>query len=539
MSREVAQLRARIAALEAENAALRARKDAPWTLLHHAPIAVQVFDRDGLTEYLNLAQAAFLGLDDPTVPVGRFNVLTEPFTEANGSRAWFKRAYAGEMVTLPELRLEVPFDDPRWNLKQRDAWYEQLLVPIRSADHEVEHVVSFIVDITRRKDAERALVAAQRHAGLSVLAGGIAHDFNNLLTAILGNATLGLQSDATAGEMRDSLVHISRAAETASALTRQLLAYAGKGGFVLASVRLSEVVRKMTDLLRASVPHNISLDVVSDAPGERVLVDVSQIQQVVMNLITNAAEAIGAAPGIVTVQTSRIEADATYLANSFGQRGLDAGAYMTLEVSDTGGGMSPDIVGRIFDPFFTTKDRGHGLGLAAVSGILRSYNGAVRVYTEAGRGTSVKVLIPVHRGESVGPPDKSAADPQPPTQHATVLIVDDEAVLRTLARRVLERAGYAVLEAADGVECLEHYKNGDVDLVFLDLSMPRMDGSAAFRELRRLDPDVNVLLTSGYNERATTAKFAGKGLAGFLQKPYTSGQLVESVRQLLAKRKRS
>jgi len=532
MQSDIARLQARIARLEAENDLLRGRFGAPWTFLHHAPVAVQVFDRDGLTEYLNLAQARFLGLADPTVPVGRFNVLTEPFTEQNGSRAYFLRAYAGELVTLPEMRLDVPVDDPRWDLEHRDAWYEQILVPLRDGTHAVEHVVSFILDVTPRKHAERALVAAQRHAGLSVLAGGIAHDFNNLLTAILGNATLGLQAGSSVGDMREALTHVSRAAETASALTRQLLAYAGKGGFVMEPVCLCEVVRDMTELLRASVPHNISLDVTSTAPGERVLADVSQLQQVVMNLITNAAEAIGAAPGIVTIQTARIDADPTYLAESFGQRGLDAGAYMTLEVSDTGGGMPAHIVDRIFDPFFTTKDRGHGLGLAAVAGIIRSYKGAVRVYTEPGQGTSIKVLVPVHRGvvEAETDPD---LEPASPVHHATVLVVDDERVLRVLARRVLERAGFAVIEAANGVECLERYRPGEVDLVFLDLSMPKMDGTTAFRELRRVDSGVKVLLTSGYSERATTAKFAGKGLAGFLQKPYTTGQLLEAIRSLL------
>lgn len=529
---ELDRLRAENSTLRAENQALKESRSIPWDTLTSSPVAIQVFGADGMTVFLNTAQARFLGMEDASLPVGRFNVLTDPFTKKSGQYPLFERVYAGELVTVPELRIELPRNDPRWRIQRTHAWFEQVLFPIFSPDGQVEYVVSFIIDITARKDSEAALLSAQRHQSLALLAGGIAHDFNNLLTTILGNASLASLPGAGSADVQEALEQVVKAAEHASALTRQMLAYAGRGALAKESVSLAALVRDMRGLLRVSVPRNITLTVVDESGDTAVLADPSQLRQVLMNLMTNAADAVGDEHGVVTMQTSTIQADADYLMQVFGDSSLKPGRYVALEISDTGCGMLPEVQQRIFEPFFTTKSAGHGLGLAAVLGIIKSHGGGMRVYSEPTAGTTMKVLLPA-MGRATASASAEKIPLPSPARKATILVVDDEKPLRLVARRILEREGYTVVEACDGTDAIEKYQQHTVDLVLLDLTMPRTNGTVAFRELRRLNPEVRVLLTSGYSEQSSTPRFAGKGLAGFLQKPYSAKRLIEAVYGLL------
>ncbi len=385
---------------------------------------------------------------------------------------------------------------------------------------------------TRRKFEEK-LRETQKLESLGLLAGGIAHDFNNLLVGILGNAGLALEELSATSPAREAVVDIETAARRAADLARQLLAYSGRGRFLVEPVDLVELVEEMVHLLHASIPKNVIIKLDFVYRPAVIKADIVQIRQVVMNLVTNAAEAIGTRSGVITIATGAMNCDRAYLLKTFGAEDLDPGDYVYLEVSDTGCGMDEATMGRIFDPFFSTKFAGRGLGLAATLGIIRGHNGAIRVYSEPGRGTTFKLLFPASDA-SLG--IKTPARGRDSSVTGTVLVVDDEEWVRAVARRVLERAGFRVITATDGLEGVRTYReNGsDVDLVLLDMTMPHLNGEETFRELRRIQPDVRVILSSGYNEQEAVGRFAGRGLAGFIQKPYSPSELVELIRRVLA-----
>jgi len=263
-------------------------------------------------------------------------------------------------------------------------------------------------------------------------------------------------------------------------------------------------------------------------------VDSSQVRQVVMNLVTNASDAVHGTSGSITVRTGLVRADAGYLAGYWLADGVKAGDFVFVEVSDTGRGMGADTQARMFDPFFTTKVAGRGLGMAAVLGIVRGHKGAIKVYSEVGEGTTVKVLFPVAEAAPTDSNVMTLESPRP-MSGALVLVVDDEETVRTIACKVLERAGCRTLAARDGREAVEIFEAQaqEIHLVLLDLTMPVMDGEEAFRAIRAIRSEVPVILTSGYNRQDTTARFAGKGLAGFLQKPWTARGLQEVVARTL------
>ena len=390
-----------------------------------------------------------------------------------------------------------------------------------------------------RVEQERRLLddrirETQRLESLGLLAGGIAHDFNNLLVGILGNAGLALLDLAPTSPAREMVADIETAAQRASELSRQLLAYSGKGRFVVESFDLSELVREMVHLLRASVPRSavIKLDRQLGAPV--VNADVAQIRQVVMNLITNAADAVGSKGGVITITTGATFCDRAYLERTLLAQDLEEGDYAFLEVSDNGSGMDAATRGRIFDPFFTTKTRGRGLGLAAVMGIVRGHKGALRVYSEVGRGTTFKMLLP--RTDDT---DRRMGDGSREIRELSgrglVLVVDDEAWVRDVAKRSLERFGFEVLVANDGHVAVEIFRERgeEIAAVLLDMMMPTMSGVETFRELRRIRSDVRVILSSGYNEQDAITQFTGRGLAGFIQKPYRPTDLVAKIRRAI------
>ncbi len=324
-----------------------------------------------------------------------------------------------------------------------------------------------------------------------------------------------------------------RAAERAADLTRQLLAYAGKGRFVMRTLDLSDLVREIGGLVQTSLPKQaqLRLQLADDLPG--IDADPGQLQQIVMNLVINGAEAIGPEGGSVLVRTGVQEVDTHYIStmSSAGEL-LKPGRYITLEVHDTGAGMDEATLAKIFDPFFTTKFAGRGLGLSAVLGIVRAHHGALKVYSKPGQGTTFKVLFRASANPVVhqAQPAKRQLDGA-----GTVLVVDDEEIVRLTAKHTLERYGYHTMLANDGVTALEAYRDqpGLIGLVLLDLTMPVMNGEETLRHLQTVNPRVKVLLSSGYNEVEAVQRFAGKGLAGFIQKPYTAAGLAEKVKEAL------
>jgi two-component system, cell cycle sensor histidine kinase and response regulator CckA len=419
------------------------------------------------------------------------------------------------------------------------------IAPIRS-DGGVAGAVIVVRDLTEQKLAEaaqrenaEALQQAQKLESIGVLAGGIAHDFNNLLTGIMGNAGLARRAIAAgrtqqaAGLLRDVLAASERAAD----LTRQLLAYAGKGRFVIMPVDLCKLVSEVSTLIRASISKKITL--VIDVPDDCPLVeaDRAQLQQLVMNLVINGGEAIGDEPGTLTVRV-RTEhfAERRERARIEGFP-IVAGDYVRIDVTDTGDGMDTETRNRIFEPFFTTKFLGRGLGLSAALGIVRGHRGAIGVRSEPGQGTTFTVLLPVPREWKQAERTSRHVGVERDLQGVgTVLVADDEESVRSLVASVLEDAGYTVELAKDGGEAVQRLRSlGDrVRLVLLDLTMPILGGAEAATELRRLQPGIPIVAMSGYGDIEVMQRFSEAGVDDFLPKPFTPDQLAAKVRDVLA-----
>jgi PAS domain S-box-containing protein len=446
---------------------------------------------------------------------------------------------------LQELRNTGCSGQIEYRIRKTDGsscWLRDSAVANRFADGSLS-LFGVATDITDRRKAEDARIGleskiqqAQKLESLGVLAGGIAHDFNNLLVGMLGNAELAMMELAPESPARDYVRNIVATAKRASDLVRQMLAYSGKGRFVIERIELGAIVEEMVHLLQISVSRKVVLKLDVARPVPPVEADATQLRQVVMSLVTNASEAIGDRSGVVQISTGVLDCDQSYLKESYLDDNLPEGPYSYIEVSDTGTGMEDGTRARIFDPFFTTKFTGRGLGLAAVLGIIRGHRGAIKVYTEVGKGSSFKVLLPVADPKlPKTDPLPSLSSPGKSTSHAHVLLVDDEPTVRSVGKAILEKLGYTVTCACDGREALAIFKESPdaFDCVLLDLTMPHMDGEQAFRELRRIRKDIPVLLSSGYNEQDLIGRFAGKGLAGFIQKPYRVETLARQVKDVL------
>ena len=422
-------------------------------------------------------------------------------------------------------------------LVERPVQVQTLLSSVRSALRARRRQYEVRDYLEERKSSDEKLLQTQKLESLGILAGGVAHDFNNLLTGILGNASLALDMLPPRSPTERMLQDVVRASERAAHLTKQLLAYAGKGRFVLQAIDLSDAVRDISHLIKSSIPKNaqLRLDLAEKLPC--IEADASQIQQLVMNLVINAAEAIPAdRMGNVLVTTRAQRVDEHYLAQSLGDAEIGTGDYVSLEVNDTGVGMDQPTLQRIFDPFFTTKFAGRGLGLAATQGIVRGHKGAMRVYTTPGQGSTFKILFPAMADEQEPTKLQAAVVPETATQSGTVLVIDDEEAVRRTAKASLERRGYDIILAENGTEGLQIFRalSSKISLVLLDLTMPGPGGEEVLRQIRTIRAETKVVLSSGYNEVEVIQRFTGKGLAGFLQKPYTSAALVEKVSRVLS-----
>ncbi|HBG05243.1 MAG TPA: histidine kinase [Geobacter sp.] len=401
-------------------------------------------------------------------------------------------------------------------------------------------LVATIADMTELKSAEekrhkseQQMLHVQKLESLGVLAGGIAHDFNNILLAIMGNVSLALYRVSPGSAVEPHLQQIERAAEKAADLARQMLAYSGKGRFVLESLDLNQLVQEMTAMLEVSISKKAALRCHLGQKLPCIVADPTQMRQIVMNLAINASEAIGERSGVISIATGSRFCDRGYLCETWLNDELPEGDYVFLEVADTGCGMDQETIGRIFEPFFTTKFTGRGLGMAAILGIVRGHKGAIKVYSEPGRGSSFRVYFP-SSGEPVLPIGRAPGCEQWRGE-GTVLLVDDEETIRAIGSEMLSELGFDVLNAADGREALQLYrlKGDQITLVLMDLNMPQLSGEETFHELRSIDPLVRVVLSSGFSEQEVTRKFLGKGLAGFVQKPYTLGTLRDTLSRLL------
>jgi PAS domain S-box-containing protein len=388
--------------------------------------------------------------------------------------------------------------------------------PIRGPDGAIIGISNIARDITGRKQFEEQMLQQQKSDSLTVLAGGLAHDFNNLLTGIMGNASLAIAEIAHSDQACERMNEVLQASERAALLVRQLLAYAGKGRFLIEPLDLTAEVNELLPLLGATVPKFVDLQLRLSGDLPAIDADRQQMQQLVMNLATNAAEAIGDRPGTIVLSTSH------------------RGDEVILEVADNGAGMTDDVRERIFDPFFTTKFTGRGLGLAAVMGIIRAHRGTISVLTAPGKGATMTVVLPAAPGI---PAAETRQNEGKLDGFGLILVADDEELVRKMAKFTLELHGYTIETACDGRDTLDKFRArpGEFAAILLDLTMPTMHGEEVLRAIREIRRDVPVVLSSGYTESEAIARFHGLNLAGFLQKPYTATALARKIKKATAR----
>jgi PAS domain S-box-containing protein len=516
--------------------ALRESEERFRTLLARVDsVAVQGFGPDGVVHYWNKASERLYGYSAEEAQ-GRniLDLIVSPEARGPIANAITQMAESGSPLPSSEASL-LRKDGSRVTVY---ASYAVVNMPGRAPE-----LYCIDIDLTDRKRAEqerleleRRLLYAQKLESLGILAGGIAHDFNNLLMAVLGNLDLALRKVSPVSPARANIEQSAQAARRATDLTRQMLAYSGKGRFIVKPMDLSELVEENTHLFRASVARTATLDVRLGRSLPSIEADVGQVQQVIMNLITNAAEAIGDSSGGIIITTGMQECDAQCLKQSRLEDVPPAGRFVYLDVSDTGCGMDEQTQQRLFDPFFSTKAPGRGLGMSAILGIVRGHGGAIFVESSPGRGTSVRILFPAPeeaRTENEAVNNTRAAEAGAPAMSGTVLVVDDEEIVRMVCKEMVETMGLQVLTASDGREAVDLFTShaDSISHVILDLSMPNMDGMAAFTELVRIKPSVKVILSSGYDEQESLQRLSGPGPAGFIQKPYS----LQSLRDALEK----
>jgi len=385
----------------------------------------------------------------------------------------------------------------------------------------------------KQKQLEEQMLQAQKLESLGILAGGIAHDFNNILMALIGHCELAQRRLTAESPAMENLHQIKLAAGRAADLSNQMLAYSGKGKFVIESLNLSQIIEEMEHMLAISVSKKATFryDLAPGLPS--IEADATQLRQIIMNLVINASDAIGDNSGVIAVSTGIMDCDHTYLQETWLDDNLPEGRYVFLEIADTGCGIATETIDRIFEPFFSTKFTGRGLGMAAVLGIVRGHNGAIKIYSEIGKGSTFKILLPASTlpATSVEPETEITAL----HEKGLVLLVDDEETVRNIGKEMLEDFGFETITAGDGKEALDIFRqqHNQIRFVLMDLTMPNMDGEEAFREFRKIDPAVKVIICSGYNEQEISQKFVGKGLAGFLKKPYPFSALQKTIQKIL------
>jgi len=522
--------------LAIENEVIKRTKELELTSLKIAKLAIVVqqtheiviiTDSKGIIEYVNPAFEEISGYSYDEAVGSKPSILKSGHHPDSFYGAMWDQLNSGESWCA---------DFTNRNRKGDVYQVSQSITPIVGSNDETIGFVSVQSDVTNQREMERKLQHTDRVESLGVLAGGIAHDFNNLLTAILGNSSLAMKKlDATSPVIKH-IDAIERASNSAAGLCKQMLAYSGKGAFVLEPVILTELVDNMSKLIDVSLTKNVDLKYSLSPLMPTIEADVTQIQQVILNLITNASESIDGKDGKVTITTGIVNIDLNYLSSCIQTEAIP-GIYVYLEVSDTGCGMDDITQKKIFDPFFTTKFAGRGLGMSAMLGIVKGHQGTMRIYSEVGKGTTIKVAFPASDKGVATIIDQPISSSTTPMATGTILIIDDEEVIREIATVLLEELGFNVITANDGIEGIEEFQKHkeSISLILLDLTMPKMDGGACFSELRRIDPNVRVLLSSGYNELDISNHFVEEGLAGFIQKPYSVESFAQKVQEALNK----
>lgn len=530
---EIQQLRSRIAQLE-EEIQIR-RDDADW---------LSAFDRQYREVFDNLSVCMFLVdvTSDESFKFVAFNPAEERAVGLSSAAVCGKfvedvfakdlaQKLTGNYRRCLEAQGPITYDD-ELNLPSGTKYFHSNLIPLRDPSGNIHRIVGACLDMTDFRRTQEHALATQKFESLGVMASGIAHDLNNLL------GTIAVESEVLMGELegnspaRESLSRIEAVAGRASEIMRQLMVYAVPESANLEPVDLVGLVKEMVQLMKVSISKSATLEVALPDHLPMILANASQIRQVVLNLITNASEALEGKEGVISVTLAEVHFDGEFLPDQ--RPSPSAANYVRLLVSDTGCGMTPEVQAGMFDPFFTTKGAGRGLGLAAVQGIIRSHTAKLRVWSAPGSGSQIEVLLPcaAHTRDAPGrgvPTSPSGAD----SLKITVLVIDDEGAFRSAVAKMLRQKGFSVMEAGDGQTGVDLFRANaaQINVVLLDVTLPGLSSKRVLQELKKAKPTVNVIVTSAYGPEQTRATFGGELTHAYIRKPYRSGELTDLIRK--------
>lgn len=514
---------------------LRESRSRLETTLDAVPDMIYELSLDGTVRYAN--KAAFATLGFPPEVVGKIQ-LTEFMIPEDAEKAFSALTrMVQDGTSLKNSRYTLLTTD-----KRRIPVEANAVLLERHTD--APTVLGLARDISARLEQEKERARLQEHIqklqkveSLRVLAGGIAHDFNNLLAVVIGNAALARSTAKPESRVQTYLSRIQNAAHRAGELTDQMLAFAGKGQLTAEPVHLDRIVDETIHLMSVSLPHTVDVNISHQKNAQNAVVkaDPSQIRRIILNLITNATEAMQDAQGTLTIHTGLRQMTKKQLSETCFDNGLQAGLYVYLQVEDTGCGMEPETAAKLFEPFFTTKFTGRGLGMAAVLGMVEGHKGAVDVETEKNCGTRITVYLPAKKKKKTDPPHPGIIPEPQKGLEATVLLVDDQQSVLEVAQEMLESAGFEVLAARNGVEALGMFDQhrGRISAVVLDLLMPKLDGAHTFKKLLDRKQTLPIVVSSGYTEQEAVKRFSLDGLAAYIKKPFSPENLVETIRRVL------
>jgi len=514
------------------------------TILDHAPNSIWLMNTQGKIRFANKAMQLWTGISEEALR--KMDDYTALLPKDAG-----KRSRDADLLCLKGEQDICYAQESIPDAHGRQKTFDLIRVAVRDGHGNITGLVGFAIDIserlaaeTERHELERQMLHMQRLESLGVMAGGVAHDFNNLLTTMQGSVELARTEKNLSADTLESLDCIEAAAEAATDLCQQMLAYSGKGFLQAEVLSINHLLQEIRPLLGATIGKNTELhfNLSEDLPA--VEVDKGQIRQIMLNMVMNAAEAIGEKPGNIVIQTSMKRLTGNNPMKMARDKELAAGDYVMFEVRDNGAGMSDEIQARIFDPFFTTKFTGRGLGMSAALGIVHAHQGGIVISSSPGAGTAMQVWLPASSQPAIQPVPKPAKAPSKAAAsassgHGCVLVIDDEEDVVRVARRMLEHHGFSVFSASDGLEGIDLYKEkqSEIDWVLLDMTMPNMNGSECFLRLSDINPDIYVVMSSGYNQESLEPTLKHKQPQDYLKKPYSLARLKDVSDKAMTRRR--
>jgi len=489
-----------------------------------APMGYLTFNAQGLIYEANLSAATMLGVTRTVL----FRDLMAKFLFHKDQEIYYH--HRKKLLETGEVQA--------WDMRLMRAdgstfWANLQSTPLHNGEYSI---VFSNIDDRKRAEEEKHMLEQQLHQtqkleSLCVLSGGIAHDFNNILAIIMGYCALTKMDHETTEK---NILEIEKAVERAAALCRQMLAYAGKAQLAKTQVNMLTKVSEIVGMLKLTLPKNAVINTDLSAKIPLIDADASQLSQIVMNLIINASEAIGKEHGEIQVSLANTKVIAGQSDKDYNGKAIPPGGYILLQVTDNGCGMDEETKQRIFEPFYTTKFPGRGLGMSAVLGIIKSHGGALQLFSQPGQGSTFKVYLPAPTGDTALNEDQTASAPSAPWQASgTILLVEDEDQVRLIAKMLLKRFGFTVLEAVNGKEALEMYQRNaaEITIVFTDIGMPVMDGYELFHALKKLKPELPIIVSSGYGNAEVSSRIGSDNIAGLISKPYNYDQLLEVLKR--------